>query len=97
YRVPSTSDTTYHCKVYKVPSRLSTKQHVIAHKALIDPANRDLVHHLLVYECDSATIFDDANLPDGLCDDIFPKLQLCTTNIASIWAVGGDEVCLFLN
>ncbi|CAF3460707.1 unnamed protein product [Rotaria socialis] len=92
YRVPSTSDTTYHCKVYKVPSRLSTKQHVIAHKALIDPANRDLVHHLLVYECDSAAIFDDANLPDGLCDDIFPKLQLCTTNIASIWAVGGDEI-----
>ncbi|CAF3089068.1 unnamed protein product [Rotaria sp. Silwood2] len=29
YRVPS-DDTTYHCKVYKVPSHFSTKRHAIA-------------------------------------------------------------------
>ncbi|CAF4663676.1 unnamed protein product, partial [Rotaria sp. Silwood1] len=68
------TETTYHCK----------------HKALIDPANRDIVHHQLVYECDPAAIFDDANLPEGLCDEINPQIELCTTNIASIWAVGGD-------
>jgi hypothetical protein len=49
---------------------------------------------MLVYECDPAATFDDANLPDDVCDNIYAQLQLCTTNIASIWAVGGDDVCL---
>ncbi|CAF4896003.1 unnamed protein product, partial [Rotaria sp. Silwood2] len=31
-------------------------------------------------------------MPDGLCDDIYAQIQLCTTNIASIWAVGGDNI-----
>ncbi len=39
---------------------------------MIDPANRDIVHHLLMYECNPTAVFDD--------------------NIASGWAVGGDEV-----
>jgi hypothetical protein len=68
---------------------------LLQHKVLIDPANLDLVHHLLVYECDPASRFDDANLPDDLCDNIYDQLELCTSNIASIWAVGGDHVCLF--
>lgn len=62
------------------------------HKTLVDPANRDLVHHLLMYECDASAVFDDKNLPDGLCDDIEEKIRACSANIASGWAVGGDEV-----
>jgi hypothetical protein len=46
-----------------------------------------------VYECAPDAVFDDANLPDGLCDDIEDKqAELCSSNIATGWAVGGDYV-----
>jgi len=94
YAVPS-SETTYHCKIHKIPSEISQRRHAIAHKTLVDPANRDLVHHLLMYECDASAVFDDNNLPDGLCDDIEEKIRHCSANIASGWAVGGDEIVEF--
>ncbi|CAF3448817.1 unnamed protein product [Rotaria sp. Silwood1] len=94
YLVPS-NDTTYHCKIYKVPSGFTTKRHAIAHKILIDASNLDLVHHLLFYECDSTAVFDDTNLPDGLCDDLTNKTELCSANIATGWAVGGDFILEF--
>jgi hypothetical protein len=59
---------------------------------LIDPSNLDIVHHLLLYECDSTLILDDTNLPDGACDELSDKLKLCSSNVASGWAVGGDFV-----
>ncbi len=59
---------------------------------MIDPANRDIVHHLLMYECNPTAVFDDNNLPEGVCDQIYPEVASCVSNIASGWAVGGDEV-----
>ncbi|CAF1123173.1 unnamed protein product [Adineta ricciae] len=94
YLVPST-DTTYHCKIHKAPSHLTTRRHSIANKMIIDPANVDLVHHLLLYECDPAAVFDEKNLPDGLCDDFAEKLELCSSNIATGWAIGGDFLLEF--
>ncbi|UJR14303.1 hypothetical protein I4U23_001293 [Adineta vaga] len=89
YLVPST-DTTYHCKIYKAPSQYFEKRHAIAQKILIDPANTDLVHHLNLYECDPTATFDDENLPDDLCDEIENQIQLCSSNFATVWAIGGD-------
>jgi hypothetical protein len=41
------------------------------------------------------TIFeDDNNLPDDVCDAIFEKLTMCSANIATAWAVGGDYVSI---
>ena len=45
-----------------------------------------------MYECDPLSQFDDSNLPDDLCDDIHDKINLCLANIATGWAVGGDDV-----
>jgi hypothetical protein len=64
----------------------------IQQKTIIDPANRDMVHHLLMYECNPTTVFDDNNLPDGVCDDIYRNLTSCRTNVAGGWAVGADDV-----
>ncbi|CAF2373593.1 unnamed protein product [Rotaria sp. Silwood2] len=94
YVVPA-DDTTYHCKIYKAPTNFSQRRHAIAHKTIIDPNNRDLVHHLLLYECNPTAVFDDNNLPDGLCDEIMPKIAECASNIASGWAVGGDDIVEF--
>ncbi|CAF4408788.1 unnamed protein product, partial [Rotaria sp. Silwood2] len=62
------------------------------HKAIIDPANIDIVHHMLMYECNPSAIFDDENLPSGICDDLGEVLIPCTSNIATGWAVGGDYI-----
>jgi len=45
-----------------------------------------------MYECDPAIGFDDNNLPEGVCDNIYQQIGLCLTNIAGGWAVGGDDV-----
>jgi hypothetical protein len=59
---------------------------------LVNSSNVDLVHHLLLYECDPTVVFNDSNLPDGICDDILDQTELCSWNIATGWAVGGDYV-----
>jgi hypothetical protein len=61
---------------------------------MIDPDNRDIVHHLLMYECNPTAVFDDSNLPEGVCDDMFQLFSQCNSNIATGWAVGGDTVSL---
>ena len=45
-----------------------------------------------MYECNPTAIFDDNSLPDGLCNDISREIAPCSGNIATAWAVGGDEV-----
>ncbi|CAF4341241.1 unnamed protein product [Rotaria sp. Silwood2] len=94
YRVPST-DTTYHCKIFKAPSHFLTKRHAIARKVLIDKTNHDLVHHMLIFECDPSIVFDDNNLPDDLCDNLLQQLQPCFVNSATGWAVGGNDIVEF--
>ncbi|CAF3360809.1 unnamed protein product [Rotaria socialis] len=94
YVVPP-AETTYHCKIYKAPSQYSVKRHAIGHKTLIGAGNHDLVHHLLMYECDSTAVFDDNNLPDDECDKIYQKVGPCASNIATGWAVGGDYMIGF--
>jgi len=49
-----------------------------------------------MFECDPAVTFDDDNLPDGLCDDLYTVLDKCTSNLATVWSVGGDHVRFFL-
>ncbi|CAF3793088.1 unnamed protein product [Rotaria sp. Silwood1] len=94
YIVPS-NDTTYHCKIYKAPTSYATKRHAIAYKILIDNENSDLVHHLLMHECNPSFTFDDNNLPDGVCDEINDKIEPCSSSIATGWAVGGDHLIEF--
>ncbi|CAF4866010.1 unnamed protein product, partial [Rotaria sp. Silwood1] len=94
YVVPP-ADTTYHCKIYKVPSHYSMKRHAIGQKTIVDSANLDLVHHLLMYECDPTAQFDDNNLPDDLCDSIYQQIEPCAFNIATGWAVGGDYMLAY--
>ncbi|CAF1430401.1 unnamed protein product, partial [Rotaria sordida] len=86
---------TSHCKIYKAPSNYSVKQHAIGYKMIIDSANQDLVHHLLIYECDPTAQFDDNNLPDDLCNEIYLQTAPCAYNGAIIWDVGGNDIVAF--
>jgi hypothetical protein len=50
------------------------------------------VHHLDLYECDPTASYDDNHLPDGLCDEMPDDIKFCSSNFATVWAVGGDVV-----
>jgi len=45
-----------------------------------------------MYECNPTAVFDDNNLPDGICDEVYRDVGQCSSNIAVGWAVGGDDV-----
>ncbi|CAF2937601.1 unnamed protein product [Rotaria sp. Silwood2] len=94
YVVPST-ETTHHCKIYKAPSNYLVKRHAVGHKIIVDVANQDLVHHLLMYECDRTAQFDDNDLPDDLCDAIYQQTASCAYNGAIVWDVGGNDMVAF--
>jgi hypothetical protein len=59
---------------------------------LIDSSAENLVYHLTLNECDDEAVFDDNDLPLGICDDNVTAYGLCRFNIVIGWATGGDYV-----
>ncbi|XP_033336186.2 MOXD1 homolog 1 [Megalopta genalis] len=47
--VSDNADTTYWCKIFKAPHK--DKHHMIGYTPMIEKANEDLVHHIILYEC----------------------------------------------
>ena len=47
---------------------------------------------MISYECDPSVVFNDSNLPTGICDELAADIAPCASNIATGWAVGGDYV-----
>ena len=48
-----------------------------------------------LFGCDSTAIFDDSNLPDGVCDAIDDDVKLCSSNLLTVWSIGGDTIIEF--
>ncbi|XP_029175897.1 uncharacterized protein LOC114944249 [Nylanderia fulva] len=48
------TDTIYWCKIFKASS-LREKHHMIGYTPLVEKANEDLVHHVILYECASTS------------------------------------------
>ncbi|KAL6261864.1 hypothetical protein P5V15_006950 [Pogonomyrmex californicus] len=51
FEVNNDTDTIYWCKIFK--PTLKTKHHMIGYVPLVEKANEDLVHHIILYECAS--------------------------------------------
>ena len=47
---------------------------------------------MMVYECSPKTVFDDNNLPEGVCGEISHKTAMCMVYVAAGWATGDDYV-----
>ncbi|KAM4771852.1 DBH-like monooxygenase protein 1 isoform 2-T2 [Rhinophrynus dorsalis] len=86
--VPS-KDTTYWCQMFKMPT-LEKKHHIIKIEPKIQKGNENLVHHILLYECDrnvNDTVLDyghecyHPNMPD--------VFFTCET-VLFAWAIGGQ-------
>jgi hypothetical protein len=64
----------------------------LQHKILIDPRNEQLLHHLDLFECTSKDAIDDAKLLDGICDEVLTGMRMCSSKLATAWAIGADTV-----
>ncbi|CAL4133676.1 unnamed protein product, partial [Meganyctiphanes norvegica] len=93
--LPETLDTIYWCKMVKIPA-LKKKNQIVGAVPIIQEGNWKYVHHMLLYECHSATDSEEvfgkfvqakgaqchtANMP--------PSWSQCNVPIAA-WAVGSE-------
>ncbi|CAK1551235.1 unnamed protein product [Leptosia nina] len=86
--VPGT-DTTYWCKVVKLPDYVSEEvHHIIQFQSSITRGNEGLVHHMEVFYCD-ADPQQDIPLYEGNCfaSDRPEKTKLCS-KVKAAWAMG---------
>ncbi|XP_011167262.1 tyramine beta-hydroxylase [Solenopsis invicta] len=83
-------ETTYWCRVHKLPSVLRQKHHILQFGPAIQAGNEHLVHHMEVFHCAGSV---DLEIPmyDGPCDgaDRPEKTQICKKVLAA-WAMGAD-------
>lgn len=88
-KVPN-KETTYWCRVHKLPDVLLQKHHVLQFGPAIQAGNEHLVHHMEVFHCAGPA---DAEIPmyNGPCDaaDRPEKTQICKKVLAA-WAMGAD-------
>ncbi|XP_078044761.1 tyramine beta hydroxylase isoform X2 [Augochlora pura] len=88
-KVPS-KETTYWCRMHKLPPILSKKHHILQFGPVIQTGSEHLVHHIEVFQCIGPA---DLEIPmyDGPCDgaDRPKETQTCKKVLAA-WAMGAD-------
>ncbi|XP_013392638.1 DBH-like monooxygenase protein 1 [Lingula anatina] len=90
-QVPSTSDTTYWCSGFTLPS-FSNVHHMIKAEPIVQNGNAALVRHFIVYACNHQFNFTDhANYSNDCTGrgNMPPDLELCQQMLMA-WAVGGE-------
>merc|ERR1719229_17329 len=91
-KVPST-DTTYWCKLLKLPVFDDT-HHIVKIAPVVD--NAAIIHHMITYVCPSELAESPDNYAtDGPCDDwdfSQPAAKCTGGGINYAWAVGGNDL-----
>ena len=91
--VPET-DTTYYCKLFKVPYFNDT-QHMVKFSTIVEEGNEAVVHHLVVYDCPEYIATQEHEVLEGDCDDYsmnMPSLGCRGQKTIYVWAVGGNDI-----
>uniref|UniRef100_A0A6P7GAW1 Tyramine beta-hydroxylase n=1 Tax=Diabrotica virgifera virgifera TaxID=50390 RepID=A0A6P7GAW1_DIAVI len=86
-KVPA-EETTYWCRVVKLPEEYRKKHHIYQYGAHIQESSEGVVHHMEVFHC-QAGASEEIPLYDGNCfaEDRPPKTQVCKKVLAA-WAMG---------
>jgi len=89
-RIPAT-DTTYWCKVYKLPEEFVNKHHITAFESVITEASKGIVHHMEVFHC----VTDprpDMTTYDGPCNsEAKPDGLIQCRKVIAAWAMGANR------
>ncbi|XP_077076384.1 DBH-like monooxygenase protein 1 homolog [Siphateles boraxobius] len=82
-------DTTYWCQIYKFPE-LKKKHHVIRIEPLIQKGHENLVHHILLYQCDSNLNKSEINRGHECYHPNMPDSFFTCETVLFAWAIGGE-------
>ncbi|XP_041979262.1 tyramine beta-hydroxylase isoform X2 [Aricia agestis] len=87
-KVPGT-DTTYWCKVVRLPKYVTDKpHHIVQFESAITAGNEGLVHHMEVFYCDAAPTAD-IPLYEGNCfSEKRPNETKVCSKVKAAWAMG---------
>ncbi|XP_027032512.1 DBH-like monooxygenase protein 1 homolog isoform X1 [Tachysurus fulvidraco] len=87
-RVPQ-KDTTYWCQMYKFPDMMK-KHHVIKIEPLIQKGHENLVHHILLYQCDSSLNESELKMGHECFHPNMPDSFITCQTVIFAWAIGGE-------
>ncbi|XP_030638796.1 DBH-like monooxygenase protein 1 homolog [Chanos chanos] len=82
-------DTTYWCQLFKIP-QVRKKHHVIRIEPLVQRGHESLVHHILLYQCDSSLNESDLNLGHECYHPNMPNSFITCETVVFAWAIGGE-------
>ncbi|KAK9956423.1 hypothetical protein ABG768_014158 [Culter alburnus] len=82
-------DTTYWCQIYRFPE-LKKKHHVIRIEPLIQKGHENLVHHILLYQCDSNLNKSEINRGHECYHPNMPDSFFTCETVLFAWAIGGE-------
>ncbi|XP_036406018.1 DBH-like monooxygenase protein 1 homolog [Megalops cyprinoides] len=86
--VPS-KDTTYWCQLFKIP-QVPKKHHITRIEPLIQRGHENLVHHILLYQCDSNLNESELDLGHECYHPNMPDSFLTCETVVFAWAIGGE-------
>ncbi|XP_035279504.1 DBH-like monooxygenase protein 1 homolog [Anguilla anguilla] len=86
--VPS-KDTTYWCQLFRIPE-VPRKHHIIRIQPLIQTGHENLVHHILLYQCDSKLNESELDSGHECYHPNMPDSFLTCETVVFAWAIGGE-------
>uniref|UniRef100_A0A8C1VJH3 Monooxygenase, DBH-like 1 n=1 Tax=Cyprinus carpio TaxID=7962 RepID=A0A8C1VJH3_CYPCA len=82
-------DTTYWCQIFKFPE-LKKKHHIIRIEPMIQKGHENLVHHILLYQCDSNLNKSEINRGHECYHPNMPDSFFTCETVLFAWAIGGE-------
>uniref|UniRef100_A0A8C8G641 DOMON domain-containing protein n=1 Tax=Oncorhynchus tshawytscha TaxID=74940 RepID=A0A8C8G641_ONCTS len=82
-------DTTYWCQIFQI-QEVQQKHHIIRIEPLIQRGHENLVHHILLYQCDSNLNESELGASHECYHPNMPDSFLTCETIVFAWAIGGE-------
>ncbi|XP_036418630.1 LOW QUALITY PROTEIN: DBH-like monooxygenase protein 1 homolog [Colossoma macropomum] len=82
-------DTTYWCQMFKMPE-VQKKHHIIRIEPLIQKGHENLVHHILLYQCDSSLNESELDMGHECFHPNMPDSFTTCETVIFAWAIGGE-------
>lgn len=88
--LPTEQDTLLWCRVLKMPN-IHHKHHVVRYEPVIQPGNKEYLHHMTLYECrgNQTELEGAARTTGGVCYQPDQPMPKCST-IAATWSLGSE-------
>nr|CAG4647751.1 EOG090X0318 [Moina brachiata] len=84
------SETTYYCRVVRLPEHFKRKHHILQFEAAINKGSESIVHHMEVFHCEAPP---DTVIPEyrGECaDPNRPEATRVCKRVLAAWAYGAE-------